>query len=491
MKRLWRLMALVLTLSIILTSFAGCGGKNNETADNNTQESGSNSSDQQNSGDSNADNLYPENGLPKDQEVTLKVGLLEAGYGRKYYDYAVETFTKKFPNVKIETTASPKIDTLVDTKAQAGNDEDMFDIFYGGSDDLIKTGKFEPLNDLLEMTCYDTPDKKIKDVLVPGLEIKTYDDKGTIYGSPLTMYVGGMFYDKKWFAENGWNQNPKTWDEFVQLCEDIKAKGVMPITYAGVYDYITYIFSWHKAMEAAEINGTLDEQIDIYRNYKQPVFDNQGMRDMYTKFYELGKKGYFMKGVSAINHTQSQMQVIQHKAAMCPSGDWIENEMKNDEKDPAPNDFEWGFMTIPLVNSPDQHIWVVNGISFSFGMWAAKPELNKKWSKEFLRWLYNEDCQKAIVDMASALPVRDGIDTQNASSALKSILDYSKNNNVRFEQCQRKVTLNLGPSFSQASKLLSESNCLIAEGKRDPLPILKKCEELFTKALEEGEKASN
>jgi N-acetylglucosamine transport system substrate-binding protein len=63
-----------------------------------------------------AADVYPENGLSKTQKVTLKAGLFESGMGREWFDYAVDTFQKKFPNVTIEVTSSPTIDTILNTK---------------------------------------------------------------------------------------------------------------------------------------------------------------------------------------------------------------------------------------------------------------------------------------------------------------------------------------------------------------------------------------
>ena len=58
-----------------------------------------------------------ENGLPKNEEVTLKVGFFVGGYGREWFDYAVESFTAKYPNVKVDITASADMKTILSTKS--------------------------------------------------------------------------------------------------------------------------------------------------------------------------------------------------------------------------------------------------------------------------------------------------------------------------------------------------------------------------------------
>ncbi|MGV2644222.1 extracellular solute-binding protein, partial [Clostridium perfringens] len=114
-----------------------------------------------------------ENGLPKNEEVTLKVGFFVGGYGREWFDYAVESFTAKYPNVKIDITASADMKTILSTIISAGNDNDMCDLFNtepsGGIIGLAEAGKLEPMDDIWEFPLPDVPDKKVKDLMMPGM----------------------------------------------------------------------------------------------------------------------------------------------------------------------------------------------------------------------------------------------------------------------------------------------------------------------------------
>ena len=46
---------------------------------------------------------------------------------------------------------------------------------------------------------------------------------------PIAATGAGLLYNKQLFVKNGWNENPKTWNEFTKLLEDIKAKAIIPI----------------------------------------------------------------------------------------------------------------------------------------------------------------------------------------------------------------------------------------------------------------------
>ncbi|WP_135553857.1 type 2 periplasmic-binding domain-containing protein [Paenibacillus cymbidii] len=430
---------------------------------------------------------YPENGLPNDQKVTLKVGFFEGGMGRAYIDYAIDTFKKKFPNVSFDVTYSPEMAKLITTKISAGNDDDMFDIFSTNSVDIIslsKAGKVEPQEDVWNHKAFDS-DKTLKELSLEGQFASAPRVSGKTYALPIVASGSGLFFDKNLFQQNGWNQNPKTWNEFVQLGEAIKAKGIIPITYPGKYPgYISSGFGDYKLFELAEQSGNLAKFEDNYRNFKLPEYLSPERIELWKRIADLAKKGFFPQGVAALTHTQSQMQVIQHQAAMVSTGVWVQNEMK----DSTPADFKWGFMAVPMGNSPDQTIWVQNNLSEGFYIWAAKPDLNKKWAKEFSAWLWNLDVQQRVADQGGQLPVRkdymeDSARASKLQDAPKALLEYTKTNKVHMESQYRLVTLT-DPSFAQAKKVITDATTEITSGKQDPLPKLEEAEALMKKAVE-------
>lgn len=217
--------------------------------------------------------VYPENGLPKDEKVTLKYAHWENGYGRAWIDRAIESFTEKYPNVKIDVQASPKINTILSTMAAANNDKDMFDMmspYFSGTDyrTLAEQGKFEPLDDLFDRELLDTPGKTVKDILIEGAYENREVINGKSYQLPMGIYTTGLFYNKNLFEEKGWNTQPKTWDEFVELLEIIKQDGMTPLTFPGIYpNYIDMAFGKSKAFELADSKGKAEQYEKDFREY--------------------------------------------------------------------------------------------------------------------------------------------------------------------------------------------------------------------------------
>ncbi|GAA3401208.1 extracellular solute-binding protein [Paenibacillus hodogayensis] len=475
----WRVIGVSLFCLTASLSLVGCSGKNDGSP--------SASPLPANNSPAAETKVYAENGLPQDEKVTLKVGFFEGGMGREYFDYAMDTFKKKFPNVNFAVTYSPEMTKIITTKVSANNDNDMFDMFSTATDalSLVKAGKLEPQDDVWDRKAYDGNGKTLKELSLDGQFASAPRFLGKTYAVPIVSSGGGLFFDKALFEEHGWNQNPKTWKEFVALCESIKAKGIIPITYPGKFPgYVTNGFGDYKLFELANLKGNLKTVEDSFRNYTQSLYMSPESVELWNRIYELGKKGFFPEGVAALNHTQSQMQVLQRKAALVSTGVWVQNEMKES----TPQNFKWGFMSVPMGDSPDDTIWVRNTTSEGFFIWAAKPELTKKWAKEFSAWLWNLDIQGAIAETGGQLPIRkDFTDDQTRAGKLqdapRALLEYMKRNKVHIESEFRATNLT-DPAAAQAKKVMQDATSEIAAGKQDPLPKLQEADQLLKKAIE-------
>jgi len=470
---------------------AGCGGNAGNTPQNTSQNT---SSPSQGEGEKEEAKLY-ENGLPKDEKVVLKLGLFENGAGREWVDAAVKAFSEKYPNVTFDITASPTISTILETKISAGDDKDMFDLFtpsFSSGDQYVRlanAGKFESQDDLWDRDVPEEAGKKLRSVIFDD----AYDAAlafGYTTRMPIGIYTAGFFFDQNLFDKQGWNKSPGTWDEFVQLLEQIKGDGIIPITFPGVYaSYLTGNTFDMIQFDLAKANGTFDQYKSNFRNFNGPQFASEENKEAWKRLYELGKKGYFPEGVAALNHTQSQMQVLQGKAALVSTGDWVGNEMKEH----TPADFKWGFMAIPATNDPQQTIFVNSGMAdVGFAIWKEKPELTKKWAKEFLVSLYAFDIQEKLASESGTYPIRldfgqDEARIAKLQPAQVAVMEYATRHNVEYISTHRSF-YPTSPEAGQAVKLISEMITGVATGKKDPIPVLEEAEVLLQKAIEKEKK---
>ena len=468
----------------MLLSFAACNG-----APATSQSSGA-------SAGSTAGEVYPENGLPKDVEVTLKMCVNESGTGSEFKEKAVEQFMERFPNVTIEFTAMPAAYTLIDTKIQAGDIDDMYDIIeYDSAEQLIAAGKIEMVDDLWDRTPYDRDDVTMRELTTDVYYELSYtegwpDGEAHVSAFPfMGGSGGGLYFNKKQFEEHGWNQNPRTWQEFLDLCEDIKADGVAPIVFTGVYgDYLNQAFGT-KPFELAEKNGNLEAFTENYRTWQMPLYTTPEYMETYERISSLGQKGYFADGIAALNHTQAQMKLLQGEAAMCSTGTWVGNEMA----DATPEDFEWGFMGVPFGDDPDDPIWLYSSKGWGYRIWAEKPELNKKWAKELCLWMVNMDLQEDMAENGGMIPTirsdyaEDEARMEKVQEAPRAYMDYINNNNVKFESLEHRFMLTSAKA-AQAQKTLDESYAGMATGSLDYKEVLARVDALYTEGLAEEAK---
>ncbi|PYI56545.1 ABC transporter substrate-binding protein [Paenibacillus flagellatus] len=475
-KRIGLLVPLLIALLLAACSSGGTGSAPNEAGEQGQAPA--------------AGGTYPENGLPKDEKVKLKIAVWENGNGREWVDYAMQSFSKKFPNVTFEPTYSPTISTIITTKASANDDNDMFDIFSTGisgatSLQLVQSGKLLPQSDLWDRKLYDSG-KTVREAVADGIFESVAKD---MYALPVTTSGFGLFFDKSLFEKKGWNQNPKTWSEFVQLIERIRADGVIPITVPGkVPGYIASAFLTGPMFQLAEMNGNAKSFDDAYRNFTVPYLSTPEARTAFQRLAELGKKGAFPDGMAALTHTQAQMQLLQGQAAMVPTGDWVQNEMK----DAVPKDFRWGFMVVPMNDKPDQPQYMRTSVSGPYFIWAAKPDLNKKWAKEFVLSLLNLDVQQMMAEKGGAGSVRkdfmdDRARADKVQAAPRAVMEYVKANRVKSVTDTKNVRLT-DPAAAQADKAINEALPKIALGEQDPLPVMAEAATLLQKAIDAQKK---
>jgi len=477
---------LLLSVMMTVTALSACssksenqGNKTNTTTNTSTKNTNATPPES-----SNQDEKY-ENGLPKNEKVTLKVGVWESGTGRAWMDKAVKDFTEKYPNVSFDITATPTLSTILEPKIAAGDDNDMFDFFmpnFTAGDQfarLIAADKLEQQDDLWDRELSDSGGKKLRELISKD----AYDaalSLGMTARVPIVGYTAGLFFDQKLFDEKGWNKSPATWDEFNALMEQIKADNIIPITFPGVYaGYLTdYVFNTLQFGLAKE-NGNIDTYINNFRNYDGPQLTTPENKEAWNRMYEFGKKGYFPAGVAALNHTQSQMQVLQHKAAMVATGDWVGNEMK----DSTPEGFTWGFMNIPVSNDPNQTVFVNSGVGdVGFSIWKNKPDLHKQWAKEFIMSLYDFEIQISLAADAGAYPARldygdDPARIAKLQPTQSAVMEYATKHNVEYISYRRNFGLTSAEN-GQADKKLSELITAVATGKKDPAPVLEEAEKL-------------
>ena len=147
--------------------------------------------------------------------------------------YAI--FSEKFPNVQIENAAlaaglgqGGAMKALLETRMMGGEPPDSFQVHLGREliDSHVIADRMEPLDFLYEEA--GLYEKFPQDLI----DIASYE--GHPYSVPVNIHrSNNMWYRPSKLAAVGVEELPKTWDEFFEVAEWLKAEGIPGIMIAG------------------------------------------------------------------------------------------------------------------------------------------------------------------------------------------------------------------------------------------------------------------
>jgi len=139
---------------------------------------------------------------------------------------------------------------------------------------------------------------------------------------------------------------------------------------------------------------------------------------------------------------------------MIPTGSWVENEMKN----AAPADFQYGMMLQPVNDKPATTRYI-QGYANGLWMYAKKPDLSKKWTKEFIRYYFSKAVQGEFVKNGG-IPVMKSL--QSDESVLQLASEF---NREVMTLLSSNVALNLAFSMLPPDKLTANPKYTDADNK--------------------------
>jgi len=327
-------------------------------------------------------------------------------------------FTAKYPNVKVNVT---NVDTndynnLRETRF-AANDVDIFTAQYfqapvtwapgdlSSEQQAVVNGNYADLTDYPWISNWST-----------GQTAYTYN--GRVYAiSTGATVVTGIFYSTKLFSDHGW-QVPNTWDEFVKLCNDIKAAGITPMTCGGADGWPFSTLANFAVASVEPDNNALAEGLwtgdrkftddNCLEIYNRLDFMTQNMEDGFMTIPYSDAPGRFAAG----------------KAAMMPDGSWQAPVIT--QADPS---FQFGYFPMPGTNAGNS---MQGKFDLSFGVNAnsANKDLAIKW----LELLSDPANYADFVNTTAMVPT---MDVQTSDSFTNSILPYVQNLKACWETCYR------------------------------------------------------
>lgn len=347
MKRNSKFIALFIVAVMFLTS--ACASENPAKSSSSPSSAPSNS----------------ESGAPV-EDITISVALMSSDWLDAANQIA-EDFTKKY-GIKVEYTPMPgEVEEFLQPKAASNSLPDVMSINAGAFGANLAENAL-----IIDLTNTDGA-KNMNESLKPVFT----SESGKLFGIAGGLSSTLIFYNKEIFADAGITEEPKNWDEFLNICEKLKSKGYAPLATAmGDGAISNTAWSTGNAVEIAATNSDYIKQI----NDGTFNFDTPEQARIFERVKIISDKGYFLKGSVSSTVTTLLDTFQQEKAAMSFAGIWMSGNYMD-------SPFETGMM-LPPWNMEGQEQAVVLGTETGFGVAECK---NKEAGIKFVNYITNEE----------------------------------------------------------------------------------------------------
>jgi N-acetylglucosamine transport system substrate-binding protein len=341
------------------------------------------------------------NPLGVKEDAPLEVVIFNGGFGEDYAKAHEAMYKEAYPKAEIKHSAVVEINKALQPRFVDGTPPDFVDNSGAGqipNGDLVAQNQLAELSALLDAPSIDIPGKKVRETLLPGsIEAGTFDGKTYILNYAYTVY--GIWYSSKLFSDKGW-QYPKTWDEHIALCKQLKAAGIAAWTYPG--KNAPRYMSWPIISTAIKFGGK-DVAMAI-DNLEPNAWTSDAMKAAADAWYQIVKDKYILDGSAGLDHIQSQTEWCKGKVAFVSCGSWLENE----QKAVTPAGFNMAVAPTPSLGAGDKLPFAaVRGTAGEPFIVPAKAK-NERGGMELMRIMLSMRGAKDFTQKVSSLTIVSG-----------------------------------------------------------------------------------
>ncbi len=220
---------------------------------------------------------------------------------------------------------------------------------------------------------------------------------GKQYFLPTSWYWWAVYYRTDIFDDHGL-QPPETWEEFLEVCETLKANGITPITIGTRYRWTTA--AWFDYLNM-RVNGP---EFHINLMMGEESYEDPRVLRVFTDYWApLIENGYFIDHPAAYTWSEALQFMSNGEAAMYLMGDFLRDVYPQDEVDLI------DFFRFPIID-PDVPI---GEDAPTDGFFIAADSRNPEDAKKFLAFLGSVEAQQYLADNLGRLPTHLGVDMSN------------------------------------------------------------------------------
>lgn len=290
-------------------------------------------------------------------DTVFSVAAFEGGNGGSYAQALVDGFKKYYPDLETDVLCDPTVPESAATALESNSsDVDVYMVNGLNIGSLCENsnGALESLNDVFSSkpkASAEEGDKTIEQLidsyLLPSMK---YGGDSSAYANnyyaiptgsnPVGLVLNKTALDDVLGAGN-WSV-PRTSNELIELCDavqladetvsiDSEEKLVYPFVYAeNAVEYWRYMwYCWQAQYDGvASFNASQACKFDLNGDYAQDAYFSTGKEKAMNVLETLITRAndYCEPDSMSIKHTAAQKYLMQGRATMMCTGDWIENE---------------------------------------------------------------------------------------------------------------------------------------------------------------------
>ncbi|WP_018143522.1 ABC transporter substrate-binding protein [Alloscardovia criceti] len=334
------------------------------------------------------------------------------GDGKQYWTDAAADYMKANPDVsiKIEAIQNEDLDGKLQTALQDPDSAPDIFLSRGGQklQDMVEAGQVMDITDKL--------DSDVKTQMKTALTSQTVD--GQVYGMPLSVLPGGMWYSKDLFAQAGITQTPTTWDEFTDAVAKLKDAGITPIALGGKDAWPAA--HWYYWFALRECSASAFSKAQTEKNFDDACWTRAGEDVQKLKDLDAFNDGYLTTPAQQGANSSAGL-IANHMAAMELMGGWdpgVIRDLTPDKKDLA----DLGYFAFPTIDGGEGDPTAIMGGADAMSVSSSAPEQ----AVDFLNFIAQKEYQEKYASAFSTIPASEEAQEAVTNSALLEVLPVYK-----------------------------------------------------------------
>ena len=305
----------------------------------------------------------------------------------------VDKFNETHEDVTIKITAPADAGTVLKTRMAKNDMPDI--VMMGGDNNYTEVESAGMLVDLSDQDYISN----IQDSYMQMVYDVNKDKEEKAYGVPYATNASGVIYNVDKFEELGL-EIPKTWDEFIDVLDQIKDAGEQPLlmTYKDAW---TSLCPWNSMAPDLQPEEFTDDRKEGKTTF---VGTHEEIVEKYLTLLDYAQDDFM-----GLTYDDGNKAFANGDSVMIINGNWAINQYKS-----ANADLNVNMFALPASNDESKN-YVTSGVDVLLGV--CKDSTNEDMAKEFVSFMMEPENAQTYIDDQFAFSAIKGVEQNNETVA--------------------------------------------------------------------------